>query len=83
MRGGQVVVGSDVTATNDPVVHEHELMTRSLRSRIVLALQGPRMELFQSAACSEAETTYLGASFMNGAPGSSSAVPADQDGANS
>jgi nicotinamidase-related amidase len=26
-RGFQVVVGSDVTATNDPAVHEHELMT--------------------------------------------------------
>lgn len=26
-RGSHVVVGSDVTATNDPAVHEHELMT--------------------------------------------------------
>jgi nicotinamidase-related amidase len=26
-RGFRVVVGSDVTATNDPEVHEHELMT--------------------------------------------------------
>jgi nicotinamidase-related amidase len=26
-RGFGVVVGSDATATNDPAVHEHELMT--------------------------------------------------------
>jgi Isochorismatase family len=46
-RGFQVVVGSDVTATNDPAVHEHELMTlrygfaRVLTAdQIVQALEG-------------------------------------------
>src|SRR5262249_25878403 len=41
------------------------------------------IELFHSAVCGEDETTYLGDSFMKGAPGSSSAVRVDQAGANS
>src|SRR5450631_2093589 len=54
-----------------------------LRSRILSALYGPRIvEFFQSAVSSEPETTYLGDSFMNGAPGSSSAVRVDHAGAN-
>src|ERR1039458_2538909 len=57
--------------------------TLSLRSRMVSALYGPRIvELFQSAVSSEPETTYLGDSLKNGAPGSSSAVRGDQAGAN-
>src|SRR5450759_3512363 len=39
-------------------------------------------ELFHSAVSSEPETTYLGDSLKNGAPGSSSAVRADHAGAN-
>src|SRR5260370_1711462 len=57
--------------------------TLALRSRMVSARYGPRMvELFHSAVSSEPETTYLGDSFMNGAPGSSSAVRVDHAGAN-
>src|SRR5438132_6648610 len=57
--------------------------TRSLRSRIASARYGPRIvELFHSALWSVAETTYFGDSFMDGAPGSSSAVRPDQAGAN-
>src|SRR5712691_2022099 len=57
--------------------------TLSLRSRMVSARYGPRMvELFHFAVSSEPETTYLGDSFMNGAPGSSSAVRVDHAGAN-
>src|SRR5215469_9203001 len=44
--------------------------TRSLRSRIASTRQGPRIvELAHSPACNDGETTYLGDSFMNGAPG--------------
>ena len=39
--------------------------------------------LFQSAFLSVPETTYFGDSFMNGAPGSSSALREDHAGANS
>jgi hypothetical protein len=54
-----------------------------LSARIVSARYGPRIvELFQSALSSVAETTYLGDSFMNGAPGSCSAVRPDHAGAN-
>src|SRR5262245_95941 len=57
--------------------------TLSLRSRIVSALYGPTIvELFPSAVSREPETPYLGASFMNGAPVSSSAVLVDHAGAN-
>jgi hypothetical protein len=40
------------------------------------------VELFQFACWSDEETTYFGDSFMNGAPGSRSAVRADHTGAN-
>ena len=40
------------------------------------------VELFHSASWSVEETTYFGDSFMKGAPGSSSAVRLDHDGAN-
>src|SRR5215469_3379836 len=48
------------------------------------ALYGPMMvELFHSTAVpGELETTYLGDSFINGAPGSCSAVRVDHAGAN-
>src|ERR1700729_1682756 len=41
------------------------------------------VELFQSASCNVPDTTYFGVSFMNGAPGSCSAVRRDHAGANS
>src|ERR1700751_2138750 len=41
------------------------------------------VELFQSAFSNDPDTTYLGDSFMNGAPGSCSAVRPDHAGANS
>src|ERR1700722_10724487 len=47
------------------------------------ARYGPRIvELFQSALSREPDTTYLGDSLKNGAPGSSSAVRPDHAGAN-
>src|ERR1700733_2785775 len=58
--------------------------TVSLRSRMLSARYGPRtVELFHSVPGGELATTYLGDSLKNGAPGSSSAVRADQAGANS
>src|SRR5580704_6782093 len=58
--------------------------TVSLRSRMLSARYGPRtVELFHSVPGGEPATTYLGDSLKNGAPGSSSAVRADQAGANS
>src|SRR4029077_12433744 len=55
----------------------------SLRSRITSARYGPRIvEFFHSAFWSVPDTTYFVESFMNGAPGSSSAVRPDQAGAN-
>src|SRR6185437_11041733 len=50
---------------------------------MVWALYGPTIsELLQSALVRVPVTTYLVVSFMNGAPGSSSAVRVDQAGAN-
>ena len=55
----------------------------SLSERIASALYGPTIvELLQVALSRVDETTYFGDSFMNGAPGSSSAVRFDHAGSN-
>src|SRR5215472_17139211 len=57
--------------------------TRAFSARIASALYGPRtVLLLQLALVRVDETTYLGVSLKNGAPGSSSAVRDDHAGSN-
>src|SRR3954464_13432937 len=58
-------------------------VVRSFNPRIASGSYGPRMvEFCQVASCNVDETTYLGVSLKNGAPGASATVRFDQGGSN-